>query len=170
MEKPILQPRFKDSPHFKNFWEIGNGKSLIEFSGAAVSFKDFDKFSHFFYDVDETGDNVIKDIYFTQTFPEASKQIETCIRNGISAKDEIPESVKILFGQTQTVPDWLDYELIRSGAELCIRCNVDSLIFLRDEKLITREARIKKGNKDQMKVLSDYLNITKKFKFSLNFD
>ena len=48
MEKPILQPKFKDAPHFKNFWESGNGKQLIEFSGANVSFKDFDQFSHFF--------------------------------------------------------------------------------------------------------------------------
>jgi hypothetical protein len=111
MEKTILQPRFKDASHFKNFWETGNGKQLIEFSGAKVNFKDFEKFSHFFYDIDEIGDEVVKDIYFTQPFPEASKQIETYIRNGILKNDKIPESAKVLFEQTQSIPAWLDHAM-----------------------------------------------------------
>lgn len=175
MEKPILQARFKDSPHFKNFWESGNGKSLIEFSGAEVSFKDFDKFSHFFYDVDEIGDNVVKEIYLTQSFPEASKQIETYIRNGISGNDDLTESVKIFFGQTQTIPDWVDFELIRSGAELCMRCNVDSLISLRDycliggydyaylnKPLIVTEALKKGAVKRLSETLDFWVNVTRK--------
>ena len=61
MEKTILQPRFKDSQHFKDFWTKGNGKQLLDFSGAEVSFKVFEKFSSYFYDVDEVGDQVVKD-------------------------------------------------------------------------------------------------------------
>jgi hypothetical protein len=64
----MIQPRFKDAPHFRNFWENGNGKQLIEFSGAEVSFKDFEKYAPFFYHVDETGDEVIKEVYFTKNF------------------------------------------------------------------------------------------------------
>ena len=40
----MIQPRFKDAPHFRDFWENGNGKLLIEFSGAKVSFEKFEKF------------------------------------------------------------------------------------------------------------------------------
>lgn len=136
MEQSNLQPIFKDSPHFKDFWIKGNGKLLIDFSGAEVSFKDFEKFSHYFYHVDEIGDEVVKEVYLTKKFSEASKEIEHYIRNGVSEKDDVPESVKKLFHQTQTLPDWLDYDLIKSGAELCMRSNLDSLISLRDYCLI----------------------------------
>lgn len=136
MEQSNLQPIFKNLPHFKDFWSKGNGKLLIDFSGAEVSFKDFEKFSRYFYHVDKIGDEVVKDIYFTKKFSEASKEMEHYIRNGVSEKDNVPESVKKLFQQTQTLPDWLDYDLIKSGAELCMRSNLDSLISLRDYCLI----------------------------------
>ncbi|MBV6881907.1 oxygenase MpaB family protein [Epilithonimonas ginsengisoli] len=136
MEKTILEPRFKGSPHFKDFWTKGNGKQLIDFSGAEVSFKDFDKFSYYFYHVDEMGNDVVKEVYFTKKFQEASREIEQYIRKGVSETDEVPASVQKLFQQTQAVPSWLDYNLIKSGAELCMRSNVDSLISLRDYCLI----------------------------------
>lgn len=128
----IVQPRFKDSPHFKDFWEKGNGKQLIQFSGAEVSFRNFEQFASYYYHVDKVGDEVVKDVYFTKKFQEASKEIEHYIRNGVAETDEVPESVKKLFTQTQQVPDWLDYNLLKSGAELCMRGNIDSLISLRD--------------------------------------
>ncbi|MFP3593373.1 oxygenase MpaB family protein [Chryseobacterium sp. SIMBA_038] len=136
MEKAILQPRFKDSQHFKDFWIKGNGKQLTDFTGAEVSFKDFEKFAPYFYHVDEIGDEVVKDVYLTKKFSEGSKEIEGYIRNGVSENDDVPESVKKLFSQTQHVPEWLDYDLLKSGAELCMRSNLDSLISLRDYCLI----------------------------------
>lgn len=136
MKKAILQPRFKDSQHFKDFWSKGNGKQLTEFSGAEVSFRDFEKFAPYFYHVDEIGDEVVKDVYLTKKFSEGSKEIEGYIRNGVSENDNVPESVKKLFSQTQHVPEWLDYDLLKSGAELCMRSNLDSLISLRDYCLI----------------------------------
>lgn len=132
----MIQHRFKDSPHFRNFWENGNGKKLIEFSGAEVSFRDFEKYAPFFHHVDETGDEVVKEVYLTKKFHEASREIEHYIRNGVSENDSVPESVKKLFAQTQKIPDWLDYNLLKSGAELCMRSNLDSLISLRDYCLI----------------------------------
>lgn len=136
MEKTILEPRFKDSPHFKDFWTTGNGKQLIDFSCAEVSFKDFDKFSRYFYHVDELGDDVVKEVYLTKKFQEASREIEDYIRKGVSETYDVPASVQSLFQQTQAVPNWLDYNLLKSGAELCMRSNVDSLISLRDYCLI----------------------------------
>ncbi|MCQ9636134.1 DUF2236 domain-containing protein [Chryseobacterium sp. WG23] len=136
MERTMIQPRFKDSPHFKNFWKEGNGKLLIEFSGAEVSFENFEKYSQFFYHVDEIGDEVVKEVYFTKKYQEASREIEGYIRNGVSETDNVPDSVKKLFAQTQKIPEWLDYNLLKSGAELCMRSNLDSLISLRDYCLI----------------------------------
>jgi len=170
----VLQPRFKDSQHFKNFWTKGNGKQLIDFSGAEVSFRDFEKFSKYFYHVDEIGDEVVKEIYLTQKYSEASREIENYIRNGVLETDNVPESVKKLFTQTQTIPDWLDYGLLKNGAELCIRCNLDSLISLRDyclmggydyaylnKPLIVTEALKKGAVKRLSETLDFWVNVTR---------
>lgn len=174
MEIPILQPRFKDSAHFKNFWEKGNGKQLLEFSGAKVSFKDFEKFAPYYYHVDEIGDQVVKDVYLTKKFHEASREIEQYIRKGVSETDDVPESVKKLFLQTQKIPDWLDYDLIKNGAELCMRSNLDSLISLRDycliggydyaylnKPLIATEALKKGAVKRLSETLDFWVNVTR---------
>ncbi|MBB4806406.1 hypothetical protein HNP38_001678 [Chryseobacterium defluvii] len=136
MEHITLQPRFKDSPHFKNFWEKGNGKQLIELSGAEVSFDNFEKFAHYYDHIDNAGDEVVKEVYFTKKFHEASKEIEHYIRNGVTEQDNVPESIKKLFFQTQRKPEWLDKELLKNGAELCMRSGLDALISLRDYCLI----------------------------------
>lgn len=174
METNILQPRYKDSPHFKDFWTKGNGKQLIDFTGAEVSFKDFEEFSPYFYHVDEIGDEVVKEIYFTKSFREASKEIEQYIRNGISQKENIPESVKKMFLQTQTIPEWLNHNLLKSGAELCMRANLDSLISLRDyclmggydfaylnKPLIATEALKKGAVKRLSETLDFWVNVTR---------
>lgn len=170
----MIQPRFKDAPHFKNFWENGNGKQLIDFSGAEVSFKDFEKFAPFFYHIDEAGDNVVKEVYFTKKFHEASREIEGYIRKGVSETDSVPESVKKLFAQTQKIPGWLDYNLLKSGAELCMRSNLDSLISLRDycliggydyaylnKPLIVTEALKKGAVKRLAETLDFWVNVTR---------
>ncbi len=174
MERTILQPRFKDAVHFKDFWEKGNGKQLTLFSGAEVSFKDFEKFATFFYHIDEMGDQVVKDIYFTKKFSEASREMEGYIRNGVSETDNVPESVKKLFTQTQSLPEWLDYKLLKSGAELCMRSNLDSLISLRDycliggydyaylnKPLIVTEALKKGAVKRLSETLDFWVNVTR---------
>lgn len=170
----MIQPRFKDSPHFRHFWENGNGKQLIEFSGAEISLKNFEQYAPFFYHVDETGDEVVKDVYSTKKFNEASKEIEHYIRNGVSENDNVPESVKKLFSQTQNIPDWLDYKLLKSGAELCMRSNLDSLISLRDycliggydyaylnKPLIVTEALKKGAVKRLSETLDFWVNVTR---------
>lgn len=174
MENTILHPRFKESSHFIDFWTKGNGKQLIEFSGAEVSFNDFEKFSPYFYHVDNIGDQVVRDIYLTKKFREASKEIEHYIRNGVSENDIVPESVKKLFLQTQQLPGWLDYDLIKSGAELCMRSNLDSLISLRDycliggydyaylnKPLIVTEALKKGAVKRLSETLDFWVNVTR---------
>lgn len=174
MRNTILEPRFKDFPHFKDFWTKGNGKQLIDLSGAEVSFKDFEKFSHYFYHVDQIGDNVVKDVYFTKTFQEASREIELYIRKGVLETDDVPESVQNLFQQTQTIPKWLDTNLLKNGAELCMRSNVDSLISLRDycliggydyaylnKPLIVTEALKKGAVKRLSETLDFWVNVTR---------
>ncbi len=174
MERASLQPRFKDSQHFKDFWTKGNGRHLIEFSGAQVNFNDFEKFSPYFYHIDQVGDEVVKEVYFNKKYAEASREIENYIRNGVREDGEVRDSVKNLFLQTQHVPDWLDYGLLKSGAELCMRSNLDSLISLRDyclmggydyaylnKPLIVTEALKKGAVKRLSETLDFWVNVTR---------
>ncbi|WP_238584997.1 oxygenase MpaB family protein [Chryseobacterium sp. Leaf201] len=174
MENKMMQPRFKNSPHFKDFWTKGNGKQLIEFSGAEVGFTDFEKFAPYFYHVDETGDQVVKDIYLTKKFHEASREIEQYIRNGVTENDPVPDSIKEMFLHTQKIPAWLDNNLLKSGAELCMRSNLDALISLRDyclmggydyaylnKPLITTEALKKGAVKRLSETLDFWVNVTR---------
>ena len=131
------EPVFKDSEHFKNFWNNGNGKLLQEWSGAELSFDNWDKFAPFFYQCDDLGDQVVKDIYFKTSFKEATAIIKNYIENGVDFNDSsIPESVKNLFDQTQEIPDWVDWTRIEKGFELCQISGLNALIILRDYVLM----------------------------------
>jgi len=133
---PFPKPLYKDSPHFQEFWSKGNGKKLIDWTGAKVSFQNFEKDAVNFYLVDELGDAVVNEIYFKKSYPEASAEIEKYIKNPVLETDNIPESAKNLFLQTQQIPDWIDYDLMEAGAELCRRVGIDALISLRDYSLM----------------------------------
>ncbi len=130
-----LTPRYKDAPHFKNYWEHGNGKALIEWSGAQVSLENFEQFVPYYYQKDEFGDAVLQDIYLTKSYKDATAQMQGWIRNGIS--EDAPESAKKLFAELETVPDWVDKNLINRGAEFCAFSGADALIALRDYSLMT---------------------------------
>ena len=137
MNTPQVKPNFKDAPHFQHFWEYGNGKELIEWSKAEISFQDFDKYAPLYYQVDEIGDQVVKDLYFKKSFHEASQEIDRYIKNGVNESDgSIPESIKNLFKQTEETPNWLQPELVEIGAELCRKAGLNSLMSLRDYSLM----------------------------------
>ncbi len=136
MKKQQLQPRFQQAAHFKNFWNTGNGKKLIEWSGAEVSFTDFQKYAPFYFKVDELGDKVVKDFYLTRPYAEASKEIENFIRKGVPPNAKVPASVKKLFKQSEDLPTWVNQKLLRLGAENCMRGGLNAFISLRDYTLL----------------------------------
>lgn len=137
MESPQIKPQFLESEHFLQFWNHGNGKALQEWSGADLNLSQFEKFSPLYYKCDVLGDDVVKDIYFKKRFYEASLEIENYLKNGIDFNDpHIPESVKKLFQQIQNVPSWVNWEWIETGAEVCRKGGINSLISLRDYSLM----------------------------------
>lgn len=136
MEKTKIQPRFINSEHFIHFWEKGNGKKLVEWTGAEVNLEKFDEYAPLFYQVDQKGDDVVRDLFIKKSFPDAMKIVEGYIRNGVSQNDDVPESVKTLFSECQSVPKWVDKEKLRKGAEFCMKSGVDGLITLRDYSLM----------------------------------
>ena len=70
MDTYQIEPNFQNAPHFQYFWQHGNGKELIEWTKAEVSLRDFNKFAPLYYQVDELGDQVVKDVYLKKSFSE----------------------------------------------------------------------------------------------------
>ena len=136
MKKNQVLPRFQHAAHFKNYWEHGNGKKMIEWSGAKVSFTDFEKYAPLYFKVDELGDKVVKDFYLNKPYPEASKEIESYIRKGLPKDASVPDSVKQLFEHSEALPKWVNQKLLRLGAENCMRGGLNAFISLRDYTLL----------------------------------
>lgn len=131
-----IEPRYKDAPHFKAYWESGNGKNIVEWSKAELSFEEFYNKCHLFFEVDELGDQVIKDFFIHQSYRRANDKIERYIRNGIPDNEDVPDSVRALFEFTENVPEWLDKDLLKLGAEACMKTGRDALMSLRDYSLM----------------------------------
>ncbi len=129
-------PKFKNSPHFKNFWQEGNGKELLDWSGWQPSLDDFEKFSHLYYQVDYLADQVVRDTYLKLPYNEASALIQKYSKNEISENHDAPDSLKKLFLQMQKVPAWFDPDLANQGASFCMRSGTNALIVLRDFTLM----------------------------------
>ena len=130
------KPQFYDAEHFRNFWEKGNGKELLDWAGVSVDINKFDQFAHLYHEVDILGDNAVSDTYLKLPYPEASALVHTCSTSEVSENDGAPDSLKKLFTQMRHVPDWFDKDLANVGARLCMRSGTNSLIILRDLSLM----------------------------------
>ncbi len=176
MNFSALQPVFSNAKHFRDFWTIGNGKHMQQWSNANLNFDQFDRFKGLYYHTDDLADEVVKYFFFKKSFREASLEIENYITKGVGFNDvSTPESVKKLFLQTQEIPSWVDWNLMESGASLCRRAGLNSLIVLRDytlmggydyayltKPLIFTEALKKGAVKRLADTLNFWVNVTRK--------
>ena len=131
-----LTPKFQNAPHFQDFWNKGNGKELLDWSGWKPSFKNFEKNAFLYYETDEFGDEAVKDTNLKLPYPEASALVQNFSKNKISETDDAPESLKKLLFQMQKIPDWWDENLGNIGARFCMRTGTNALIILRDFTLM----------------------------------
>lgn len=136
MDPINLQPRYRDTAHFKNFWDKGNGKRLIEWSGAEVNFNEFTRYSSLYYQADELGDKVVRDFYHDKPYPKAAGELQRFLRQGLPANAHVPDSLRQLLLYSEDVPKWLDHRLLELGAENCMRSGLSAFISLRDYTLL----------------------------------
>lgn len=129
----MKQPTFKEAKHFKNFWEKGNGKELAEWSGAQLSFKNFDRFSPLHSQCDELADHAVQELLdLKKSFPETMALLARASQKPAGSNKELSPALKKLLLQIQNEPDWVDWDLLEKGASLCRRSGLSSLIVLRD--------------------------------------
>lgn len=167
-------PKFQNATHFKNFWEKGNGKELLDWALIKPNLKTFQKYIPLYYQVDELGDNVVKETYLKLQYKEARALIHQYSTEPIAENDEGPENVKKLFLQLQETPVWFDKDLANQGARFCMRTGANGLMILRDftlmggydfayisKPLIFTEA-LKKGAVKRLKdTLEFWINVTR---------
>ena len=132
----LAEPRFIHSQHFKNFWEVGNGKQLLEWANTKINPQKFHQFAHLYYEVDFIGDNVVKETYLRLPFHEANSLINKYSESKITLDEQVPENMKKLFLQLQEIPKWFDENLANIGARFCMRTGTNALIILRDFTLM----------------------------------
>ncbi|MBH1960294.1 MAG: DUF2236 domain-containing protein [Flavobacteriia bacterium] len=126
------EPRFHNAQHFKNFWEKGNGKELLDWADFKADIKEFGKFSFLYHQVDDLGDGAVKATYLKLPYPKASAFVKKYSATKITQSNDAPESLKNLFFHMQEVPAWFDENLANTGARLCMRSGTNALIILRD--------------------------------------
>lgn len=131
-----MTPKFQNSKHFKNYWEQGNGKELLEWANIEPNPKTFQKFAPLYHQIDNLGDEVVNETYLKLPYKEASSLLKNYSEKPISANDEAPENLKKFFLQMQQTPDWFDENLANTGARFCMRTGANGLIILRDFTLM----------------------------------
>ena len=176
-----MTPKFHNDTHFKNFWEKGNGKELLDWVGLQPNPLVFQNYAPLYHQVDVLGDEVVKETYLKLKYKEASALIQKYSAQPIAGNDEEPESLKKFFLQLQEIPAWYDETLANLGARFCMRTGVNALMILRDftlmggydfaylnKPLILTEA-LKKGAVKRLKgTLEFWINVTRENALTLN--
>lgn len=134
--KMQAKPQFYNSPHFKNYWEKGSGKELLDWANVKIDIQNFQQYAHLYHEVDDLGDEAVKETYLKLPYSEASALVQKYSQNSISENDDAPESLKKLFLEMQEIPDWYDENLANIGARFCMKNGANALISLRDFSLM----------------------------------
>lgn len=131
-----MKPKFQNATHFRNFWEKGNGYELMNWANIKPNIQTFQKYAPLYNQIDELGDQVVKETYLKLPYKEASSIIKKYSTEPISKKSEGSENLKKFFLQFQKSPDWFDENLANIGARFCMRTGANGLIVLRDFTLM----------------------------------
>jgi len=131
-----MQPKFQNSRHFKNYWEDGNGKELLDWAGIKPNPQNFQKFATLYHKIDILGDEVVKETYLKIPYKEASSLIKKYSERPLSDNDGESVNLKNFFFQLQKIPIWFDENLANIGARFCMRTGANALIILRDFTLM----------------------------------
>ncbi|HTL81935.1 MAG TPA: oxygenase MpaB family protein [Bacteroidia bacterium] len=119
------------SPGFDHYWKHGRGRKIIRKINSVPDKAEIDQHIPKLLEVDLLADDVINEVYFKLGFVEADKMVNTALEKGIDSIDA-PQSLKKLFAQAETIPQWLERKKVEAGAAFCRRTGIFSLIVLRN--------------------------------------
>ena len=71
-----MTPKFQNSSCFKNYWEKGNGKELLDWANIKPNPQTFQKLSPLYHQIDELGNLLVQETYIKLPYTEASTLIK----------------------------------------------------------------------------------------------
>ncbi len=124
--------RYKlNTSSFAHYWAKGAGVDLLEKLGYKPDLKQAKAFIPLLFDNDPIGDGLVMEIHQKYGFAAGNRMLADYL-----AKNALSKYVENIFDEffekVAVAPDWLDWDLLAVGQELCQRPGLSSLIVLRD--------------------------------------
>lgn len=75
-------------------------------------------FASMYYDADPLAEAFVHEVYFTRGAEAGRALLEQALASGVESIPDAPPSLKALFEDIETDPDWVDAELVEQGARV----------------------------------------------------
>ncbi|RJQ67522.1 DUF2236 domain-containing protein [Pseudonocardiaceae bacterium YIM PH 21723] len=79
------------------------------------------KFADGFYDADPVAEAFVDEVYLGRGAAEGRALLDRAIEHGVDSIPDAPESMRTLFAEFETPPEWLDMDRVRAGARTWCR-------------------------------------------------
>lgn len=124
------------SPGFSEHWNHGSGKKMLSQLSSIPSQSQIEQTSQYYWEYDKLSDEIIQDVFKSLGHRQAHELLNNILQHGIDQIPDVPQSLRTLFTEVQKIPDWLDEELLETGAAFCRRTGPLGLIVLRNYSLM----------------------------------
>lgn len=121
----------ENSRHIEYFWEKGNGRDFLNWSNASIESNVEDFPTELFHEYDHQVDEMVSNWIQKGEFRAIMQFL-----HGTANYDKLPENFKDFYNSLNKVPDWVDFDLIELGAQLCQRSGLMGLLVLRNFALL----------------------------------
>ncbi len=128
-----LPDRFSfPAPGFSNYWKERYGQQMLRKLDFIPSEKEIKDYASLCWEFDKKGDNVIFEV-FEKFGPEKGHQmLNQLLTKGSKSFLDIPDCLDKLAEEIFSIPEWLDHDLLNTGAAYCSRTGTLGLLVLRN--------------------------------------
>ena len=120
------------SPGFSHYWSQPVGSRMLAKLTVVPTEQEVRSYGQLLMEADTLADMVIKEVFEKLGFQQASKMIDEALDHGIDNVPNAPDCLRQLFVEANTIPDWLDEELLKAGSAFCRRTGSLGLAVLRN--------------------------------------
>ncbi|ASS48917.1 MAG: hypothetical protein A3D31_05725 [Candidatus Fluviicola riflensis] len=120
------------SPGFDFYWKQGRGRKMLRKLDKIPGKELIEQHIPLLFEFDQLADEVVRETYLKLGYQKTDALLNTIFEAGIEAAPEAPESLKQLFREVNTVPEWLDWTKLEQGSAFCRRSSSLGLVVLRN--------------------------------------
>jgi hypothetical protein len=124
------------SPGFACYWKEKTGQQLLNQLGYIPDEASIEAYAALYMECDIAADRIVREIFEQHGHKKAHQWLNEAIDKGSIQVPDLPDLMRELFQEMETVPDWLNYDRMEKGAALCRRAGNFSAIVLRNYSLM----------------------------------